>query len=56
MMGEIVKKKPRYILIKYKPKMKGNLKIKSNSKLNLKIAKYLKNKNYFRKVLKKYYR
>ena len=56
MMGEIVKKKPRYILIKYKPKMKGNLKIKSNSKFNLKIAKYFKNKKYYRRVLKKYYR
>ena len=55
-MGKIVKKKPRYILIKYKPKMKGNLKIKSNSKFNLKIAKYFKNKNYYRKILKKYYR
>ena len=55
-MGEIVKKKPRYILIKYKTKIKGNLKIKSNSKFNLKIAKYFKNKKYYRRVLKKYYR
>jgi nucleoside-diphosphate-sugar epimerase len=55
-MEEIVKKKPRYILVKYKPKMKENLKIQSNSKFNLNIAKYFKDKNYFRKILKKYYR
>ena len=55
-MGDIVKKKPRYILVKYKPKMKENLKIQSSSKFNLNIAKYFKDKNYFKKTLKKYYR
>ena len=55
-MGKIVKKKPRYILVKCKSKMKGNLNIQSSSKFNLDIAKYFNDKNYFKKILKKYYR
>ena len=55
-MGEIIKKKPRYILVEYKTKMKGNLKIQSNFKFNLNITKYFKNKNYFKNIMKKYYR
>ena len=55
-MGDIVKKNPKYILLEYKPKKKGNLKIQSSSKFNLNIAKYFKDKNYFKKILEKYYR
>ena len=55
-MGKIVKKNPKYILLEYKPKKKGNLKIQSSSKFNLNIKKYFKDKNYFKNILKKYYR
>ena len=55
-MGDIVKKNPKYILLEYKPKKKGNLKIQSSSKFNLNIKKYFKDKNYFKNILKKYYR
>ena len=55
-MGDIVKKNPKYILLEYKPKKKGNLKIKSSSKFNLNIKKYFKDKNYLKKILEKYYR
>ena len=55
-MGDIVKKNPKYILLEYKPKKKGNLKIQSSSKFNLNIKKYFKDKNYFKKILEKYYR
>ena len=55
-MGDIVKKNPKYILLEYKPKKKGNLKIQSSSKFNLNIEKYFKDKNYFKNILKKYYR
>ena len=55
-MGKIVKKNPKYILLEYKPKKKGNLKIQSSSKFNLNIKKYFKDKNYFKKILEKYYR
>ena len=55
-MGDIVKKNPKYILLEYKPKKKGNLKIQSSSKFNLNIKKYFKDKNYLKKILEKYYR
>ena len=55
-MGKIVKKNPKYILLEYKPKKKGNLKIQSSSKFNLNIKKYFKDKNYLKKILEKYYR